>query len=213
MSVRRLVLVFALCLQASVSGASQPQPLDAVREIELIEFAAEHTGIDVWYVLTAIVVPAQPVQGTAIVIFEPSGTAEACMAPAVVFSGQMDEAGNLEWQAPEAGALTYRVWFVACDDAERGDAVFLEDVIGFDTLGTIRSESDSILAEALARIGGDREGLRREARIREIGLRYDSQRGPVYSVRFEGSLCVWVSADVTFEEGRSRVLDARLAMC
>lgn len=215
MTLNRVLVGIALSIFGMQVGASESRPLSDSEEADLRGFASKKAGVDAWYVHSSITELEGQIEAMALVVFEPASAPNHCLAPSATFTSRSPEGGSLVWESLDNQRVSYRFWFERCDRVNRDSAIILKVLLDFEALERIRSERDSIIDAVEKRLEIDRKESDPPSALQlsEIDLRYDTEQGPVYHIKYSLGYCFWLSANVVFEAGRAQVLDAWRVVC
>lgn len=196
-------------------GASESRPLNDSEEADLKKFASQKAGVDVWYFHSSVMELESQNEAMALVVFKPASAPQYCLAPSATFTGRSSEGGPLVWKSPDNQKVYYRFWFERCDRVNRESAITLKVLLDFETLEGIRGERESIIGAMEKRldIGRQESDPPSTLQLSEVDLRYDTEHGPVYHIKYSLGHCFWLSADVVFKSGRAHILDAWRVVC
>lgn len=213
--MKRALAAIMLALFGLWATASEQRSLNGSEEADLMTFASEKGGVDTWFIHSSVTELKSQKRAYATVVFEPASTLKYCLAPAVTFIGNSAVGAPLVWETHESAKGSYRFWFDSCERANPDSAITLKELMDFDVLERIQGERQSIIAAMEERLDVDRQeaDLPSALQLNEIDLRYNTEHGPVYHIRYSLSNCAWLSADVVFESGKANVVEAWRVVC
>ena len=204
-----------LAIVAISGAATEHRSLNDSEEDRLKKFASEKAGVDTWYIHASVSERESQNEAYAMVVYQPASAPEYCLAPAVMFVGKSAIGEPLVWNAPENAKVNYRFWFESCNGANPESAITLKALLDFDVLERIRSQREPITSAMEKRLdlGREESAPSSALQLSEIDLRYDTEHGPVYHIKYSLRRCFSLSADVVFESGEASVIGAWRVVC
>ena len=214
-TLSRVLFGIVLAIVGVQTAMSDNRLLGGSEEADLKEFVSREAGVNTWYIRSSVRELENGSKAVAVVVFEPASTPEYCLAPSVTLIGRSSEGDPFVWESLETARFYYRFWFESCDAADRESAIILRELLGFDVLERIRDESPSIIDAMERHLDMDQQEADSPSasQLSEINLQYNKEHGPVYRVKYSLRQCFGLSADVIFESGRARVLNAWRVVC
>jgi len=222
----RLLSTFFTCVLALVvailATASEIRTLTAEEESQLRDVAVEWISrfkvmrserfpVDVWRIESSVFEKKGVTRAHTNVVFRPAATPDHCLAPTVKFIGTSSQGAEaqLKWESvPEgASAISFRFWFTSCDEAERGAAVHLGQVLDFDVLNKLRSAHEAIVDGVRERYRSRDTGTAADWKLQSIGVHYSPDDGVIYHLRYFRDRHSGLWANVSFNAQEVHVID------
>jgi len=204
----RFLPTITLALCAVSSSASEPRPLTDAEESSLRLFATKTAGIGIWYVQASVATIDGHEKAHSMVVFQPTNATETCLAPAILFVGNLSKQESAMWRTPDNAQAEYKYWNQPCDLVNPDSAITLKRLVDLGVLERLKKEQDSIVSNAIKNLSPVRDySIAASAhQLSRVNIRFDADYGIVYELRYSANRCRGLSVHTVLESDETKIV-------
>ena len=205
----RFLPTITLALCAVSSFASEPRQLTDAEESSLRQFGTKTAGIGIWYVQGSVAtIDGHEKEAHAMVVFQPANASKTCLAPAIVFVGNLSKQESAMWRTPDNAQAEYRYWDQPCDLVSPDSAITLKRLVDLGVLQRLKKEQDSIVDNAIKNLSPvhDYSIAASAHQLSSVNIRFDEDYGIVYELRYSANRCHGLSVHTVLESDETKIV-------